>query len=36
VLKRIGGKHGNLSEEALKHVGGKRGILFEEKLGVMF
>jgi len=36
VLKRVGGKHGILSEEALKCVGGKHGILSEEKLGVVF
>jgi len=35
VLKRVGGKHGILSEEVLKRVGGKHGILSEEKLGVL-
>jgi len=36
VLKRVRGKHGKLSEEALKRVGGNHGILSEEKLGVLF
>jgi len=36
VLKRVGGKHGILSEEELKRVGRKHGILSEEKLGVCF
>jgi len=36
VLKRVGGKHGILSEEVLKRVGEKHGILSEEKLGVLF
>ena len=36
MLKRVRGKHGILSEEALKRVGGKHGILSEEKLGVLF